>query len=619
MPFRASPKTPSPRPRKEPGGVTRIVLFVLKSIVGVLATVGLAVVVLVLVGLFAWRDLAETFGGPEMEQAALPSAMVLEIDLAPGVVERRQGGFPPSFDGPWPLPQLVQAIEDAAEDPAVDGLLVRLGAGELNMAQVQELRAAFRAFRESDKFALGFAETFGEAGDATLHYYLSTALDEIWLQPTGDLGLKGFLLEQPYLQETLSDIGIRGSFGQREEYKGAVDPLTRDSMRPAVRENLGRLLDSWADQIAGAIAERKGTELAEARRDIDEGPYLAAAAEERGLVDRLGYLDEFYAYGTRFSERVELERYLGQRELPEPAADAPRIALVYGLGPVVLGHEGEGGPFGGEATMSSGNVIAALNEAKDDPEVEAVVFRVDSPGGSAVASDAIWRAVTQVRKAGKPVVVSMAGVAASGGYYVAAGADRIVALPGTVTGSIGVVTGKFVLTGLWRDLEVNWDGVQAGDNAGFWSPNRPFDAEQWQHLQTSLDSIYGEFLNVVAEGRGMEVSAVREVAGGRVWSGADAAQAGLVDELGGLKAAVDAAKELAGIDPETDAMVVEYPKLPPFQRFLRDLAGLQADAETLVRLAQVVNRLEPILRMLGAFEAAQEQGPRMRVDPALER
>ncbi len=593
--------------------MTRVILFLLKSIVGLLASLGLLVVVLALVGLFAWRDLAETFGEAE-PVAALPDNMVVEIDLAPGVTERRRGGFPPAFDGPWLLPELIAAIEDAADDPAVDGLLLRLGVGEINMAQVQEIRAALQRFRETEKFALGFAESFGEAGDATLHYYLGTALDEVWLQPSGNLGLNGFLLEQPYMRRALAEIGIEGRFGQREDYKGAVDPLIRDAMAPEVRRNLDALLESWADQVAGAIAERQELELTAARRLIDRGPYLAEAAVEAGLVDRLGYLDEFYAYGTRFSERVDFARYLAERELPELPDEAPQIALVYGLGPVMLGHE-DGGAFSDPA-MTSGRLVAALNEAKDDPEVRAVIFRIDSPGGSAVASDAIWRAVGQVREAGKPVIVSMGGVAASGGYYVAAGADRILALPGTVTGSIGVVSGKFVLSGLWQELEVNWDRVQAGANAGYWSPNRDFTNSQWQKLQDGLDAVYEDFLGVVAEGRGLEVEAVRAVAGGRVFTGADALESGLVDALGGLSAAVDAAKEVAGIDPTTKVRLLEYPKEPPFRRFLRDLAGLQTDAVALARLAQVVDRLEPVLRMMGAFEP---QSGQLRTTPLLER
>lgn len=592
----------------------RVILFLLKCIVGLLASVGLLVVALGLVGLFAWRDLAGTFGEAE-PVAALPDNMVVELDLARGVVEREQSSFPPAFDGAWVLPDLIAAIEDAAADPQVDGLLVRLGAGGMNLAQAQEIRAALQTFRESEKFALGFAESFGEAGDPTLHYYLGTALDEIWLQPSGDLALTGFLLEQPYMRRALAEIGIEGRFGQREAYKGAVDPLTRDAMAPEVRRNLNALLDSWGDQVAGAIAERQDLDLAAARRLIDRGPYLAEQAEAAGLVDRLGYLDEFYDYGTRFSERVDFARYLTQREGPMPAEGAPEVAVVYGLGPVMLGHADEGDPFN-EPAMTSGRIVAALNAAAENPAVQAVIFRIDSPGGSAVASDAIWRAVGQVREAGKPVVVSMGGVAASGGYYVAAGADRILALPGTITGSIGVVSGKFVLSGLWRELEVNWDRVQAGANAGYWSANRDFTNSQWQTLQEGLDAVYRDFLGVVADGRGMEVEAVREIAGGRVFSGADALDNGLIDELGGFSAAVAAAKEEAGIAPETEVWLVEYPEIPPFQQFLRDLAGLQADAASLTRLAQVVDRLEPMLRMMGAYESS---GAQMRATPMLER
>ena len=595
----------------------RVILFLLKSIVGLLASIGLLLVVVVLVGVFAWREAAETFDkrmGLQTAEQALPDAMMLELDLSPGVVERREGGFSTAaFGGPWQLSDLIAAIEDAGQDPNVEGLLLRLGAGELNIAQVQELRDALIAFRSEEKVAFGFAESFGEAGNGTLHYYLATALDEIWLQPSGGLDLTGFLLEQPYLREALAELGITGRFGQREEYKGAADPLTRDAMSPAVRSNLNRLLVSWRDQLAEAIADHRGISVNEARRLIDGGPYLPAQALDAGLIDRLAYLDEIRALAETHVERVSFQRYLSQREQPEPAPDAPTIAVIYGLGPVVLG-QGDSSPFAG-ADMLSGRIVEALTAAAEDPEVEAVVLRVDSPGGSYAASDAIWRAVAQVRDGGKPVVISMASLAASGGYFVAAGADRIVALPGTITGSIGVVSGKFVLADLWEDLEINWDGVQAGDNAAYWSSTRNFTPEQWQKLQTGLSAVYEDFLETVAEGRGLEVAAVQEIAGGRVFTGADALENGLVDALGGLNVAVSAAKEVAGIAPDSDVQLVEFPQEPRFQRFLRDLAGLRTDAATLVQLAEVVNRLEPVLRMMGAFEA---QGPQMRVAPALE-
>lgn len=597
----------------------RIILFLLKSIVGLLASVGLLVVVVVLIGVFAWREAAETFDeriGLQTAERELPEAMMLELDVSSGVVERGDGGFQTTaFGGPWQLAELIATIEDAGQDPGVEGILLRLGAGEINITQVQELRDALIAFRAEDKVVFGFAESFGEGGNGTLHYYLATAADEVWLQPSGGLDLTGFLLEQPYMREALAGLGISGRFGQREEYKGAVDPLTRDAMSPAVRSNLNRLLASWRDQLALAIADSREIEPTEARRLIDEGPYLPAEAVDAGLVDRLAYLDEVRGLAEDYVERVAFQRYMNQRERPEPPADAPKVALIYGLGPVVLGSERQGSPFGG-AEMQSGRIVAALQAAAEDPEVEAVVFRVDSPGGSYAASDAIWRAVAQVREAGKPVVISMAGLAASGGYFVSAGADRIIAQPGTITGSIGVVTGKFVLADLWNELEVNWDGVQAGNNAAYWSANRNFTPAQWQKLQTGLSVVYDDFLEKVATGRNLEIAAVRGVAGGRVFTGADAAENGLVDTLGGLTAAVEAAKEVAGIAPETEVQLIEFPQEPPFRRFLRDLANLQADAGTLVRLAQVVDRLEPVLRMIGAFET---QGPQLRTQPALER
>ena len=296
-----------------------------------------------------------------------------------------------------------------------------------------------------------------------------------------------------------------------------------------------------------------------------------------GLIDELGYWDQVndtvLERGGPDADYLDVADY--HRSLADKAeGKRPIIALVQGLGPVTSGaSEGESG-FG-QSTMGADTVSEALSDAIDDPDVSAIVFRVDSPGGSYVASDTIWREVQRAKDLEVPLIISMGNLAASGGYFVAAPAHKIVAQPGTVTGSIGVVAGKMALNDLWQHLSINWDGVQAGANATIWSANKPFSNAEWDRLQDSLDRIYADFTGKVAEGRGLGAAEIVKVAGGRVWSGADALEVGLVDALGGYRTAIDLAKEAAGLEPagshhlETLPGTQEPLRIPSGKRLLR--------------------------------------------------
>jgi protease-4 len=333
---------------------------------------------------------------------------------------------------------------------------------------------------------------------------------------------------------------------------------------------------------------------------------LADEALKEKLVDRLGYWDEFEKAaddrtkpgpesGSAKTERMRLVNYAADLV---PPVDAPRIALVYGLGPVLLtAHKSS--PLFGDVTMDSDSVSRAIRDAAEDSTVRAIIFRIDSPGGSYVASDTVWRAVEQARAGGKPVIVTMGDVAASGGYFVAAPATKIVAQPGTITGSIGVVSGKVVLTDMWAKLNVVWDGVQAGANADIESVNRDYSAAGWSRLEVALDHVYADFMNKVGTGRNMPVDRVRAVAKGQVWSGADAHGNGLVDELGGYMTALKLARQAADSAEDAPVDLVEFPQLD------NSLAGLlqhltdSGSTEDAVRLARLVEALEPIARVLG--------------------
>ena len=451
---------------------------------------------------------------------------------------------------------------------------MRLGAGGLNQALAQELRAAVLRFRKAGKPTYGFAETFGEGGSGLLHYYLGTAADELWLQPSGMIELLGLQLTSPYFREALDNWGIKPEAFQREEYKGAADSLLYQAMPQPVKENLQQLVDSQLASMVEGITQRRNITPQRARGLINQGIVLAEAALEQQLVDRLGYYDQLVEALDQKGlpqEWISLSDYGRDYRPPATEKDAARIAVVYGVGPVV--RLSEGGPFA-NPTMAADRVAPAIAQAAEDPEVKAIIFRVDSPGGSYVASDSIWREVARATARGKPVIVTMGNLAASGGYFVAAPASRILAQPGTITGSIGIIFMKPEISGLLEKLGLAVDGVQAGSNAGLFSITEPMSDYQRQVINNFLDSAYLDFLNKVAAGRGLSLTHTRALAGGRVWSGRDAARIGLVDELGGFHEALIAARQAAGLTSDQPLELVTYPaRQSPFEVLFNEILG----------------------------------------------
>lgn len=577
----------------------RVISFLLKSIVGVFAVIGILVVVGVIGAVLLWEQFEPWWHEPP----SIPARAVLALDLTNGVTESRPSGpfALAARGGDTPvLRDVVQALDEAAADERIGALLVRLGRGNLSLATVQELRDAVTAFGASGRPTIAFAETFGEGGDGTTHYYLASAFDRIWLQPSGDVGIVGIAIETPFVREALSEIGITPRFDQRGAYKGAMNTVTDRAMPEPQRRNLQALLDSALDQVVRGIAERRSLDAAAVRALIDRAPHGAAEALEVGLVDQLGYWDEVRAATLEAADLprddddglLDLRRYAEARD--EEPGDGPVVALVYGLGPVTL-DESESDPIFGRVTMGADTVAQAIADAAEDTEVRAILFRIDSPGGSYIASDTIWREVQRARERGVPVIVSMGGVAASGGYFVAAPAHKIVAQPATITGSIGVVTGKVVLSDLWTRIGVNWDGVQAGEHAGLWSPNRDFTPEEWATVQESLDRVYADFTQKVADGRNMPIDDVLAVAEGRVWTGEDAKARGLVDELGGYRTALALAREAAEIPADTALRLREFPEAQdPLEAILDELLAGGFSLTRLATLAHALARLEQV-------------------------
>jgi protease-4 len=499
--------------------------------------------------------------------------LILELDLTDGIAETRPADPVSAVLARHRqvLSDVLDGLRRARADDRVRGLVARVGGRPIGLAVVQELRRAIREFGDAGKTTVAWAESFGEFSAGNVSYYLATAFDSIFLQPSGDLGLTGIAVERVFLRGALDKIGADFQVAKRHEYKSAAEQLTERHFSEPAREETERLTASVTEQLAGAIADRRRLSREQVSQLIDRGPYLAAQALDAGLVDSLGYRDEVYASIREqagadavllYLGRYQRARALAERVRKLPAWHEPVVALIHATGPIRRGRSGRG-PLSGGA-MGSDTIAAAIRSASSDDQVRAVVLRVNSPGGSYVASDTIWREVVRARETGKPVVVSMGDVAASGGYFISMAADVIVAQPGTVTGSIGVLTGKPVLGETLGRAGITSDLILQGAHAAMFSQLRPFTPDEWALVDDWLDHIYADFTGKVAEGRGMTVERVHELARGRVWTGADALANGLVDELGGLDRALAVARGRAGL-PDS-APVRAYPRVRPLDR-----------------------------------------------------
>ena len=510
--------------------------------------------------------------------------LILELDLTDGIAEG-----PPADPlsalltmRRTRLQDLLDGLRRAADDDRVRVLVVKVGGSRIGLARIQELRAAIGDFRKSGKLAVAWAESFGDFVRGNLPYYLATGFDRIYLQPSGTLGLTGVAVEQVFLHDALEKLGIGIESAKRHEYKSAPDQLTESGFTGPGREAAARLAESVTEQLAGAVAAGRGLPVEQVTALLARGPFLAQQAVDAGLVDGLIYRDEVYDAARREAGQgatlLYLHRYQRQRSLSDlprrlgssvhgmtPGQHERFVATIYAHGTIRHGRSGRGGPGGGG--MGSDTVAAALRAAAADEGARAVVLRVNSPGGSYTASDVIWREVVKLRAAGKPVVVSMGDVAASGGYFISAPADVIVAQPGTITGSIGVFMGKPVLRELLSRAGVATETVADGAGAGsatMFSSSRPFSAAEWARINEWLDAVYADFTQKVADGRRLPVERVHELARGRVWTGADAIANGLADEAGGLREAIAIARKRAGLP--VDAPVRGYPRLGPLDQ-----------------------------------------------------
>jgi protease-4 len=526
-----------------------------RFIVGLLATIG-TVTVLSITGVVVFLTT-----GP-LAPKQLPDSMVLSLDLRRVPSESSSTGLLSGklWHDRHDLIETVQLLWQAADDPRVVGLYVEIGDDDAGLGRVQELRQAIARFRGKGKFAVGFAEGLGGGGDHFGDYYLASALDQIWLQPSGGFSVMGLAVESPFLRGGLDKLGVRVEGGKRWEFKSAPDSFTETGFTAPARENLQQLIDGLYAQFVEDVARERKIPPAKLRQLIDAAPFESERAHKEGLVDKLGYrtdaMDDVAQRAGGTHELVTLQEYGNDDKRPTPSGEV--IALVRAIGAITSGP-GDGGLFDDDSSATAEDVVDALDAAARSKEVKAIVLRIDSPGGTYPASDAMADAVARARGAGKPVIVSMGDIAASGGYLAAVRADVIVAQPGTITGSIGVFGIWPVASELLDTLGVRVERLATSPNAGMYSAFQAPNPAQRQSINRVLDVIYADFTRQVGEARKLDASRVDAAARGRIFTGIDARRAGLVDELGGLHLALSIAKAKAGIDEGQPIRVRRFP------------------------------------------------------------
>ena len=496
---------------------------------------------------------------------SVASNSVLMLRVPGGLSERQTNPLLTSLVGDGPTVQsVVNSLRKATVDERIEGVILMPSGPQLLWGKAQEIRDAVLDYKASGKPIVAFLEYGG-----TQEYYLASAADKVFLTPVSPLDLVGVASYEMFVRGALDKIGAYPDMLHAGDFKTASNFYTETTFTPEHREMAESLNRDLYEQLIEGIAAGRDLGKSEVRRLVDEGPFLPADALEAGLVDGLVYADELKRQDP-FDDvnwREIADGDYRQISLESVGLNrGQRIALIYAVGTITSGAGGVD-LLGGEV-LGSDTLVRAIRAARIDHSVLAIVLRIDSPGGSAVASDVIWREV-MLAKADKPVIASMSDLGASGGYYIAMAADTIVAQPATLTGSIGVVAGKITTGGTYEKVGITIEPVSSGRFAGMYSPVTPFSDDERAKMQEHIDAIYEQFLTKAAEGRGTTRDAIHEVAQGRVWTGRQAKERGLVDELGGLGRAIALAKERAGIDAAVEVELVIYPRPKSLFELLR--------------------------------------------------
>ena len=522
-----------------------------------------------------------------------PAHAVLQLDLREGLSDQAPKNPFASLSGSGDsVMSIIETLRRAEKDDKVRAILVRLPEGGVAPAAADELRLAFKHFREvGNKPIYAHSQGLYPSGMVTSTYMLGASASELWMQPDSSFQAVGVSSESMFFKRFFDKYGVKAEYEQRYEYKNAVNPYLYSDYTPAHRESTLSWMGSvYRTALVSAAVDRKRDPV-QLTRTLEDGPYSAQEAQAKGLIDKVGQVSDIQAFALgkagKGAKLIDFDDY-ASRSKPPAVKTGPAIAVIGAEGAIVTGTGGGGSPFGGDSNVYSDDVAQAFRNATEDKDVKAIVFRVSSPGGSDTASEQILAAMKAARAAGKPVVVSMGTYAASGGYWISSQADSIVAQPSTLTGSIGVFGGKFALGEALarfgvdtKDLHVGGDYAQAFGTAEGFTPEQRAKFAGW------MDRIYDGFILRVAEGRKLPAARVREIAKGRVWTGEQAKQLGLVDELGGFYQAVDKAKALAKLSGDVRLKRMDAGQ-SPFEAFEKLLGVSETSMKTLAAAAWVL-------------------------------
>lgn len=501
----------------------------------------------------------------------IPNNAIITIDLNHTYNETYQDGLFADFDDSgMTYFDLIKNINIAMLDDNVKAIIAKINTTGLGLSQIQHLRATIRNFRKTGKKAYIFSSGMGDLGQGTDEYYLATAFDKIYMQPNSDLGITGIDIEVPFVKDTLKKIGLDAEFYTRYEFKNAFASLTDNHFSPAYKQQISALGSGIYEEFRNGIGEARQIPIETIDKLINQAPFSAEKALENKLIDGV-------AYYTDLVQQVEEEVNGKTISLSDYASNyvqktdnLPAVAYLALEGTIVEG-EGSDMDLTEDMVISSDNVVKTIQDIRKNKHIKALILRIDSPGGSYNASNTIWYELEKLKRERHiPIVVSMGNYAASGGYFIALAGDKIFAEPLTITGSIGVLGGKFVTAGLAKKIGVNWEEVKFGNNAGILSSTHKFTASEQKAINQSLDNIYQDFTSKVMTARHIKKSEIDKLARGRVWLGADAAYNGLVDGIGDIDKALATAKELAEIMPNQKFDILMYPKPKTFAEKIND-------------------------------------------------
>lgn len=556
--------------------------FLSRFFVGFFLTVGVITFLGIIIGAWFFYNIVPN-GEP------VPKKGVLFFDFKGTVVENLSDDpFTFGVSNVVPLRAVIETLDYASKDERIKGLVFKTTDIQTSIAHTEEIREAVKRFKSTGKFAYFYADTFGDLNENSNNYLLAAAFDEIWIQPSGLVGLTGYSREYSFYKEAMSMVGVEAQFEQRREYKTAPNQYLHGDFTDTEKEVETALMKSHYEILVNHILKDRNLERDVLVKLIDEGPASPEVAQAHNLITNVGYWDEmrdFVEDKVASDKWVDLTHYAAR--IKQKYDSKQKIALIYAEGEITRG-ESPGFDLMPGDSFGSESIAEGLRDAIDDEDVMAIVLRVDCPGGSYPASDMVWHEVNRAKESGKPVIASIANWAASGGYFILMSANRILANPSSQTGSIGVFAGKFVFKDLADKLHVNWRTIKAGSNSDMWSNYSKFNDSALQTLKQRMDFVYDDFVAKASESRDISPDRMEPLCRGRVYPAEEALKIGLIDQLGGYYDAMRAAKKAAGIPEDRNLEIVLYPQP---KNLIDRLGGLFEKLEDFTQTSRKVKKV----------------------------